>query len=122
MYKFIGMEDLVANALIEMIEKNYQRRVSFEQLGNYGTVIMRWFHHTGEEVVLLVSKYYTNELIRNYSDFFEVFDDSETDSYIELKETKTAEDLRAHFRSYLSVDMLMAFTAEENLRELNLMV
>ncbi len=122
MCKFIGIEDLVANALIEIIEKNHENKVTFEQLGNYGAVIVRWFHDSGEEVVLLVSRDYTNELIRNYSDFFEVHDSNDANGYIKLKSTKTVSDLRNHFRSYLSIDMLMAFTDKNNLRQLNVMV
>ena len=119
--KFIGMEDLVANALIEIIEKKKENKVSFEQLRKYGAVIVRWFKDNAdnEEVVILVSRFYTNELIRNYSDFFKIIDSSKGDSYIELKETKTAEDLRNHFRSYLSIDTLLAFTDKNSLLALD---
>lgn len=122
MCKFIGIEDLVANALIEMIEKNDIRRVSFKQLRKYGTVIVRWLQDNGEEAVLLVSQYYTNEFIRNYSDFFEVHDNDDSDSYIELKQTKSVDDLRNHFRAYLSIDMLIAFTQKNSLCELDIRV
>ena len=120
MCKFIGIEDLVANALIEIYEKNGCRKVSFEQLRNYGAVIVSWLQENGEEAVILVSKHYTNELIRNYSDFFEVVDSNDHNSYIELKDDKTVDDLRSHFRAYLPIDMIIAFTRKSSVLELGL--
>ncbi len=123
MCKFINLEDLVANALIEMIEKNNTNKVSFEQLRKYGNMLISWFkNNNNEDVILLLSKHYISELIYNHPDYFEIYDNNETDNYIKLKQTKTAKDLRDRFRSYLSVDMLMAFTDKENLRELSILV
>lgn len=120
MCKFIGIEDLVANALIEMIEKNKSRKVSFEQLNKYGAMIIRILRENDEEAVVLVSKHYTNELIRNYSDFFEIMDNDSSDSYITLKDGKTEGDLRRHFRAYLSISMILAFTDSSSLSELGI--
>lgn len=118
MSKFIGIEDLVANALIELIEKNGNKEVSFEQLNNYGAVVVRILQsNNAEEAILLVSKYYTNELIRNYSEFFEIID-KDVDSFIKLKEGKSSDDLRNRFRAYMSTDMLVAFTDVLSLIEL----
>jgi len=123
MCKFINLEDLVANALIEMIEKNNTNKVSFEQLRKYGNMLISWFkNNNNEDVILLLSKHYISELIYNHPDYFEIYDNNETDNYIKLKQTKTAKDLRDRFRSYLSVDMLMAFMDKENLRELSILV
>ncbi len=37
---FIGVEDLVANTLIELVEKTGNRTVSFSQLNKYGDAII----------------------------------------------------------------------------------
>jgi len=37
---FIGIEDLVANALIELVEKTGNRTVSFSQLNKYGKAVI----------------------------------------------------------------------------------
>lgn len=37
---FIGIEDLAANALIELVEKTGKRTVRFSQLNDYGNAIM----------------------------------------------------------------------------------
>jgi len=114
MKRFIGMEDLVANALIEVYENSNGdlNKVSFKQLNDYGAKIIRFFYEKDREAIILVSKYHTNELIRNYSDYFEIVDNLE-DSYIKIKSGKTVEELRRAFRAYISIDMLLAFTNEE---------
>lgn len=116
MCKFIGIEDLVANALIELIEKHDCRKIRMTDLMNYGAVVVRYLREKKqEEVVLLISKKYTNEAIRNYSDFFELEMQDDGDEYILLKDEKTAQDLRDHFRAYLSVNELIAFIDKESL-------
>lgn len=118
MCKFIEIEDLVANALIELKENNGGRRVSFDKLNEYGTKIVQFIQeNTDEDAVLLISKYYTSELISNYSEFFEVIDRDES-SFIQLKSEKSADDLRKRFRAYLSNEMLVAFTDKNSLQAL----
>lgn len=118
MCKFIGIEDLVANALIELIENNDSRVVSFDQLNKYGAVIVKILRENNEEAILLVNKHYTTDLIRNYTDFFEIIDlDSENPSIV-LKNNKSVDDLRNTFRAFMSIDMLLAFTNKESLLEL----
>lgn len=114
---FIGIEDVVANALIVIIERNENksiRRVSLPALVEYGTVVVRQMQENGETAILLVSNYYTSEAIRNYSDFFELqtIDGIE---YIQLRSEKTVSDLRNRFRAYLSISALLAFTSENSI-------
>jgi len=122
MCRFIGIEDLVANALIELMEKNNCRRVSFETLVKYGTVVIRCLRKNGREAVFLLSKEHTNELIRNYSDFFEIDYSEPNSDAIVLKSEKTVDDLRNHFRAFLTLDCLIAFTDKKSLVELGVAV
>ncbi len=119
MCRFIGIEDLVANALIELLENNPScRRVRFETLMKYGAVVLTVLREKGDEAVFLVSREHTNELIRNYSDFFEI-DHSELDNdAIVLKPEKTVDDLRNRFRAFLTIECLLAFTDKKSLAEL----
>lgn len=119
--KFIRIEDLAANALIELIEKNNSRRVEFHKLIKYGYAISSILHEKGDEVILLIQREYTNELIRSYSDFFTIESNEEYDTVV-LKEEKTAEDLRNRFRAFLSLDFLLAFTDKESLYELGIII
>ena len=121
MFRFIGIEDLAANALIELLEKNDCRRVEFETLVKYGNAVTNVLRENGDEATLLLSKEYTNEMIRNYSDFFEI-DQSQRNDAIILKTEKTVEDLRNRFRAFLTLDCLLAFTNSKSLAELGVAV
>ncbi|MGB4439331.1 MAG: hypothetical protein WBJ13_08945 [Sedimentibacter sp.] len=124
MSRFIGIEDLAANALIALIEKigPHCRKVSFEQLVNYGTVVVKILNQNKEDAVLLLSKDYTNTMIRNYSDFFEIEKTNPNDEYSEefivLREDKNLQDLRNHFRAFLSLEVALAFSNKDSLAEL----
>ncbi len=123
MCKFISVEDIVANALIEIYENNGGRKVSFEQLRNYGEGVIRYIkNEKREDAVLLVSRYHMRELVRSYSEFFNLDDTGDSGTYLELRSDKTAEDLRTNFRAYISIDMLLAFTNKNNLHELGVFV
>lgn len=84
--------------------------VSFNTLINYGNEIVKVLISKNFEAVLLISRDYTNEAIRNYSDFFSIETLDEEECFI-LKKEKTAEDLRKCFRGYLSTELLLAFTS-----------
>ena len=118
MCRFIGIEDLVANALIELMEKSNCRRVSFETLINYGAMVLSVLRQNGEEAIFLLSKEHTNELIRNYSDYFDIEHDELNGDNIALKSDKTVDDLRNRFRAFLTIDCLLAFIDSKSLAEL----
>lgn len=53
---YIGIEDLVANALIELAEHKNQRQVLFKDLDRYGTKVIKVLNQEGEQAVLILSK------------------------------------------------------------------
>ena len=56
MCTFIGIESLVANALIELFDYNHTREVTFDTLVDYGMKVVQIYQReTGEEAVLLLS-------------------------------------------------------------------
>ncbi len=109
---YIGIEDLVANALIELLEKKKCRKVYFKELDEYGALVIKYLNERNEQAVLLLSKERTNVFLHDYSAFFEPFSDKEADG-IKLKENVDAVTLWKQFRSYLSVDVMMAFMSKE---------
>lgn len=117
MCKMLGVEDVIANALIELIEKKDIRRVSMSQLNSYGMAVVRLLNKKQEEAILLLSKDHTDQAIYNYSDFFEFQREDDTD-YICLKDGKTIDELRQYFRAYITVDMLLAFISAESVVKL----
>lgn len=57
MYRYIGIEDLVASALIELMKKEEStRRVSLQALSEYGTVIVRLLTQSGQDAILFLTK------------------------------------------------------------------
>ena len=108
MYIYIGIEDLVANALIELVEKSEKREVLFKQLDEYGAMVIKYLNGKCEQAVLVLSKERTNEFLHDYSDYFELFSNG-MDEGIRLKEDVSVGQLWKKFRGYLSVDVMLAF-------------
>ena len=101
---YIGIEDLVANALIELVEKSEKREVLFKQLDEYGAKVINYLNDKQEQAVLVLS----NEFLHDYSDYFELFSDN-IDEGIRLKEGIPVSRLWEKFRGYLSVNVMLAF-------------
>lgn len=108
MYIYIGIEDLVANALIELVEKSEKREVLFKQLDEYGAKVIKYLNDKQEQAVLVLSKERTNDFLHDYSDYFELFSNG-MDEGIRLKTGISVSQLWEKFRGYLSVDVMLAF-------------
>ena len=120
MCKFIKVETLVANALIELIEKNNCRSVEFGRIMEYGRAVLEALKARGEEAVYLASREDTNRMMRNYVDFFKINRDNPDTVVVSLKDRKTATDLRSQFRAFLTLEHLFAFTDSKALVELGI--
>ena len=69
---YIGIEDLAANALIELLQKEEKRDfITYDELEDYGTQVVKLLSEKGEKAVLLLSRDHTSAMFRDYSDFFE---------------------------------------------------
>lgn len=122
MYRYIGIEDLVASALIEMIKReDSNRKVSFQALADYGAVIVSLLSDSGQNAILFLTKESTYEFVHDYADFFSIEKYGDVE-YIELKKDKTIDDLRHQFRENLTVDLAKALVREESLKALNVKV
>lgn len=122
MYRYIGIEDLVASALIELMKwEESNRKVSFQALSDYGAVIVKTLTQQGQNAILFLTKESTYEFVHDYADFFLVaeYDGLE---FIELQDNITMEDLRKQFRRNITVDLAKAFMGKESLQALNISV
>lgn len=113
---YIGIEDLAANALIEILRVKKEKdshnfRVTLRDLENYGEAVVKYLNKNNyEKAQLVLSRAYTSNMFRNYSDFFEEIDlGSET--AIALQNGKTVDDLVNKFRVYSASDLNGAFEA-----------
>lgn len=57
---YIGIEDLVANAFIELVEKSQKKEVLFSQISNYGATVVKILSAEGKKAVLVLSEEKTN--------------------------------------------------------------
>lgn len=118
MYRYIGIEDLVASALIEMMKREKSsRKVSLRSLSNYGTVIVKILSRAGQDAILFLTKESTYEFVHDYADYFSIVEDGDAE-YIELNENRTIDDLRRQFRMNLTVDLAKALSESESLEAL----
>lgn len=118
MYRYIGIEDLVASALIELMKREEKnRRVSLQSLSNYGAVIVRLLSRSGQEAILFLTKESTYEFVHAYADYFSIVEE-ESAEYIELNKDRTIDDLRRQFRMNLTVDLAKALSESESLEAL----
>lgn len=120
---YIGIEDLAANAMIEILEKKWEDgiagknpTITLENLEEYGAEVVRYIDKaTSETALLILSRASTTYMFRNYSDFFEEVDDG---TAIKLREGKTVDDLKEKFRTYKASDLIRAYMAEETVKVL----
>lgn len=120
MYRYIGIEDLVASALIELMKHGESsRKVSLQALSDYGAVIVKLLTKQGQNAILFLTKENTYEFVHDYAEFFsiKVYDGIE---YIELQNGVTMEGLRNQFRKNLTVDLAKALTTRESLTALKI--
>lgn len=114
---YIGIEDLVANALIAILHYKNEKFVSFQELENYGSSVVTILSQKGEKAILILSRESTDALFRNYSDFFEAATMDGLNG-IGLKNDITVDDLEESFRGYLSLDVLKAFIDKSSVSQL----
>lgn len=105
---YIGIEDLVANALIELIEHANKRVVLFRELDEYGALVVKVLINKGNQAVLILSKERTSEFLRDYSSFFELCSIGKEEG-VRLKDGISVNDLWKTFRGALSTDAMLAF-------------
>lgn len=111
---YIGIEDLAANALIEVLSEGGRRFLTYREIEAYGNKVIELLNEQkSEKAVLILSRDNTAAMYRDYSDFFEEKEEN-GERGIYLKAEKTREDLIAGFRGYLPLDVLLAFVDQRS--------
>jgi len=111
---YIGIEDLVSNALIEIVEKTGRREVRFADLNKYGEIIVKHLKSESKEAVFIFSKERTHGFFHDCSDYFTLRENND-DTVILLNDNVSTDVLRARFRVNLAFDLLKAFVNENAL-------
>lgn len=111
---YIGIEDLAANAFIELLQKDEKCNfITYNELERYGERAVKVLAEKGEKATLLLSRNHTDAMFRDCSDFFE-----EKKRGIKLKANSDRKTLIDHFRGYLPIDVLLALMDEQSVKEL----
>lgn len=114
---YIGLEDLAANAFIELLttetNKGDEMCISLNALEEYGKAVSHFMQKKkNEKVFMMLSRNLTTHMFSTYQDFFkEVIIQDKT--LIALQKDKNRKDLIETFRGYLSINLLEAFTNKE---------
>lgn len=112
---YIGIEDLAANALIELLRTDETKRfVTYGEVEEYGNAVVRVLQKQGEKAVLILSRNNTDTFFRDYSEFFEEHKGENGALGIRLRDEKKITDLIQQFRGYLALDVLLAFVNHES--------
>ena len=114
---YIGIEDLAANALIEVLKKSQKRFITYNEIESYGSEVVQLLKESGEKAVLILSRDNTNAFFRNYSEFFEESEQNGRKGIL-LKAEKQIDDLIKQFRGYLALDVLLAFMDQRSVQAL----
>ncbi len=99
MIKFIGMEYLAALALIQLEKEE----ISLAELNRFRINVVKAFKDKEITSVFLFSDNYAMELVRNYSDCFELINNDTV-----LRRKVSNDILISKFLAYLSNDVLKA--------------
>lgn len=120
MYIYIEIEDLVANALIELVEKNGRREVLFKELDEYGAKVIEILsENQKQKAVLVVSQESQRAMIEDYADMFEPFEKDGAPG-IRLRDGVKTIDLWKRFCASLSLKVISACQTEQARRALGM--
>lgn len=112
----IKIEYLAANAIIELLKKDEEPRVSFEKLKNYGINVIKSLKES-REIFFIFDVNTLGNIFNDYSEYFKKEKIAEIE-YITLKSGKTIKELENHFINYLPSDIYNAFVDVDNINKL----
>lgn len=108
---YIQIEELVANAFIDLVEANLRREILYSDLDAYGAKVIEQINSNGDvNAILVVSRESQSAIIDDYSDMFEAFE-RDGSKGIRLLDSVDPIDLWERFCTSLSYTILMAFRA-----------
>ena len=116
---YLTLEDLVPNALIELVENDVTRSVSYPTILKYGDVVVKELEKRNIDAILLI---YRDKTLQFEEDYKEIFDFFEIDNigYVQLKDNISTQYLRKYFRIRQALDTLIALTSDSSKQALGI--
>lgn len=110
---YLTLEDLVPNALIELIENDVSRFVSYPTIIQYGDIVIKNLEKRNIDAIVLIYKDKTMQFEEEYKEIFEFFE-IDNIRYIKLNDNISTKYLRHYFRTRQSLDTLVALTCDKS--------
>lgn len=116
---YLTLEDLVPNALIELIENDGSRSISYLTIIQYGNIVVKELEKRNINAILLI---YRDKTLQFEDDYKEIFEFYEIDNigYVKVKNNISSTYLRKHFRTRQSLDSLIALTSDNSKKALGI--
>lgn len=116
---YLTLEDLVPNALIELIENDVCRSVSYLTIMQYGNMVIKELEKRNINAIMLI---YRDNALQFEDEYKEIFNFYEIDNigYVKLKDNINTQYLRKHFRTRQSLDTLIALTSDNSKKVLGI--
>ena len=110
---YLTLEDLVPNALIELVENDVNRSVSYPTILKYGDVVVKELEKRNINAILLIYRDKTLQFEDDHKEIFNFFEIDNT-GYVQLKDNISTQYLRKYFRTRQSLDTLIALTSDNS--------
>lgn len=111
MCKFIGIERVAANAIIELFERKGEKRIDLASLDKYGMKVIEMLEkNTNEGAVFIFNRDGLRQFFIDYSDYFRM-EQTEEQTFIVMQDSVTCEDLKNKFRWSAPYEILKAILA-----------
>lgn len=116
---YLTLEDLVPNALIELVENDVNRSVSYPTILKYGDVVVKELEKRNIDAIILI---YRDKTLQFEDDYKEIFNFFQIDNigYVQLKDNISTQYLRKYFRIRQSLDTLIALTSDSSKQALGI--
>lgn len=116
---YLTLEDLVPTALIQLVENDVNRSVSYPIILKYGDVVVKELEKRNINAILLI---YRDKTLQFEDDYKEIFNFFEIDNigYVQLKDNISTQYLRKYFRIRQSLDTLIALTSDSSKQALGI--
>jgi hypothetical protein len=108
---WIGIEDLVANALIELNERYGIRKVTGEQINAYEKAVLEYLKQKGIHAAYCCDRNMFAQFKNEYSDFFTTYEDKISVTHF-MNDNINAANLAEKFRG-ISCKLLRAFMDDD---------
>ncbi|WP_163468083.1 hypothetical protein [Fusobacterium sp. IOR10] len=111
----IGLDNLWANAFIELFERNQKKSIELETLKNFQRVVKNRLKKNVDNVILTIPEKEENLFRIEYIEKFFYKKEINECITIELKETTEIQTLRKKYRDNIDYETLISFVNEETL-------